>query len=573
MAKSFSLIPEWVRNYQRSDFRFDFWAGLTVGVMLIPQGMAYALLAGLPPVYGLYASTIPLFIYAFFGTSRHLSVGPVAIDSMLTAAGVSLLAQAGSEDYIAMAITLAFMVGLIQFGLGIFKLGFLVQFLSHPVIVGFTSAAAIIIAFSQLKHLLGIDLSTGQQFQEIVKSLFTRIEETHMITLLIGLCGILFLEILRKYYPLFPAPLIIVFFSLLVVWFFRLDLFGVKIVGAIPTGLPSPSLPFASFDVLERLLPTAFAIALVSFMESTAVARSIQQKHKTYRVHTNKDLLAIGLSNIGGSFFRAFPVSGGFSRSAVNDEAGARSGMSSIVSGLLILATLLFLTPLFYYLPNAILSSIILVAVIRLIRIKDAKYLWAVDKKDFGMMIVTFLGTLTLGIGTGIGIGVGLSLAWIIFEASYPHHAELGRVPGTNTFRNIRRFKELEVEDDILIFRYDAPLFFGNSERFRQLILDYITNRPTKVKAIIVDMDSINSVDASAILVLEDTVSELQKEGIRLLLAEVKGPVRDKFHRSGLTTKFGEGAFFITVEDAIRSVMDGTPGYDPLFTLQTNIRN
>ncbi len=186
---------------------------------------------------------------------------------------------------------------------------------------------------------------------------------------------------------------------------------------------------------------------------------------------------------------------------------------------------------------------------------------------------MTFLGTLTLGIGTGIGIGVALSLAWIIFEASYPHHAELGRVPGTNTFRNIRRFKELEVENDILIFRFDAPLFFANVERFRQLILDYITLRTTKVKAIIVDMESINSVDSSAILVLEDTVSELQKEDIRLLLAEVKGPVRDKFHRSGLTNKFGEGAFFITVEDAIRSVTDGTPGYDPLFTLQTNIRN
>ena len=538
--------------------------------MLVPQGMAYAMLAGLPPVYGLYASTIPLIVYAILGTSRHLSVGPVAIDSMLTAAGVGIIAQAGTDEYISLAIMLALIVGLIQFSLGISRLGFLIKFLSHPVIMGFTSAAAIIIGLSQMKYLLGIEMPASQYLHEVIGLIADHITTVHLMTLLIGIGGIVFLLILKRFLPLAPGPLILVVVSTLLVSLLHLDKVGVSVIGAITLGLPGPTLPHVQFDSVRQLIPAAFAIAIVSFMESMAVARSIQAKHKTYKVNTNKDLLAIGIANLTGAFFKSFPVSGGFSRSAVNDQAGARTGMSSLVSAFLVIGTLLFLTPLFYYLPNAILASIIIVAIFGLIHFKEAKYLWKVDRKDFLMMLVTFLGTLFFGIGTGIGIGVLLSLAWIIFEASYPHHAELGRVPGTHTFRNIKRFKELVVDDDVLIFRFDAPLFFANVDRFREILLEYISSHKKKLKAIIVDMESTNTIDTSSIQVFADTVEEIRRENILFLLAEVKGPVRDKFHRSGLTKKLGEENFFLTIEEALDFLSGKGKNIPPDIALQTN---
>lgn len=564
------LFPAWIKNYNRADLKPDVIAGLTVGIMLIPQGMAYAMLAGLPPIYGLYASTVPVIVYGLFGTCRQLSVGPVAMDSMMTAAGVSAIAAAGSQDYIAIAILLALMVGIIQFSLGVSQLGFLVKFLSHPVIIGFTSAAAIIIGLSQLKHLLGIDIVTSQYLQNIISSLSSTIQDIHPITLIIGLIGIIALILLRQNVPAFPGPLIMVAVSTLVVAIFRLDTYGVKIIGDIPTGLPAPSVPKIEFDVAKRLLPTAFAIALISFMESLAVSRSIQVKHKSYKVDTNKELLSLGLANMIGSLFKSFSVSGGFSRSAVNEQAGARTGLSSIVSAALVILTLLFLTPLLYYLPNAILASIIIVAIINLIHFREAKYLWRVDKKDFVMMAVTFFGTLFLGIGTGITIGVLLSLAWIIFEASYPHYAELGRVPGTHTFRNVKRFSDLDVREDILIFRFDAPLFFANADRFRGLLFEYVNARRPNLRAIILDMESINSIDTSAISILGDTIEEFKQYNIMLLLAEIKGPIRDKLYRSGLTRKIGEENFFVSIEDAIDYVTGKKSDTDAEIALQSN---
>ena len=564
------LIPTWIKNYKRADLKPDVMAGLTVGIMLIPQGMAYAMLAGLPPIYGLYASTVPVIVYGLFGTCRQLSVGPVAMDSMMTAAGVSAIAAAGSQDYIATAILLALMVGIIQFSLGISQLGFLVKFLSHPVIIGFTSAAAIIIGLSQLKHLLGIDIETSQYLQNIIRSMSSTIQDIHPITLIIGLVGIIALIFLRENFPAVPGPLIMVALSTLVVGIFRLDTYGVKIIGDIPTGLPAPSVPKIEFDVTKRLLPTAFAIALISFMESLAVGRSIQVKHKTYKLNTNKELLSLGLANMIGSLFKSFSVSGGFSRSAVNDDAGARTGFSSIVSAMLVVMTLLFLTPLLYYLPNAILASIIIVAIINLIHYREAKYLWRVDRKDFVMMAVTFFGTLFLGIGTGITIGVLLSLAWIIFEASYPHYAELGRVPGTHTFRNVKRFSELVVREDILIFRFDAPLFFANADRFRELLFEYVNTRRPDLRAIILDMNSINSIDTSAISILGDTFEEFKQDNIMLVMAEIKGPIRDKMYRSGLTNKIGEENFFASIEDAVNYVTGKKSDTDADIALQTN---
>ena len=546
-----NFLPTWIKNYKRSDLKPDIMAGLTVGVIVIPQGMAYAMIAGLPPIYGLYASTVPLIIYGIFGSSRHLSVGPVAIESMLTASAVGTLAMAGTPEYISLAIILSLLVGLIQFSLGISGLGVLIKFLSHPVIQGFTSAAAIIIGLSQLKYLLGIEMNSSPYLQNVFLSLVDGITSTHFPTLAIGIGGIIGLVVIKKLLPAIPAHLIMVVLATVIVAIFRLDLLGVRTIGIVPSGLPPPGLPEFNVQQLRFLLPSAFAIALISFMESLAIARSIQARHKTYTVDSNKELLSLGIANISASFFKSSPVSGGFSRSAVNDQAGARTGLSSVVTGFLVIGTLLFLTPLFYYLPNAILASIIMAAVVKLIHFNDAKRLWNIDRKDFIMMIVTFIATLFLGIGTGIGIGVLLSLARIIFEASYPHYAELGRIPGTRIFRNVRRFKELIIEDDILIFRFDAPLFFANVDRFRDVLEEYISSRETKLKAIIVDMESINSIDTSALQVLAETVVDIQQGNTLFLVAEVKGPVRDKFFRSGLTTLIGEENFFLTIDDAL----------------------
>ena len=531
-ANKIKLIPDWVKNYQRPDFRFDLAAGLTVGVMLIQQGMAYAMIAGLPPVYGLYASTLPAMVYAWFGTSRHLSVGPGALTALLTAAGIGLIAQTGTTEYLAMVTLLALTVGLIQFTLGFAKLGFLVNFLSNPVFLGFTSAAAILIGLSQLKHILGISLSKTQHLHEIVMELIPQLTNVHLLTMITGLIAVIVLFLFQKYKPTFPGALITVFASILITWLLRLDQQGMSIVGSIPEGLPTPKFSSFTFENFKILFPTAFAIALVSFMESTAVARAIQARHKNYKLVTNRELISLGLANMSSGLLQSIPVTGGMSRSTVNDQAGARTGMSMIISSVLIILTLLFLTPLFYFLPNAILAAVILVAVSSLLKVSEAKKLWLLDRKDFWMMMATFTGTLILGIGPGIGIGVLLSLAWIIFETSYPHHAELGKVQGTHVFRNVRRFKDLETAVGVLIFRFDAPLFFANIDRFREVLTEYKNRRKDVIHTIIIDMESIHSIDSSALEIFTEMVEETGKENIRIVLAEVKGPVRDKFHKS-----------------------------------------
>ncbi len=572
MFPNSTLLPAWIREYRKEDLPFDLVAGLTVGVMMIPQGMAYAMLAGLPPIYGLYAATVPMIVYGFLGSSRHLSVGPVAIDSILTAAAISVLAVAGSEEYISLAITLALMVGLIQFGLGSSRLGFLVAFLSHPVIVGFTSAAAIIIGLSQLKPLLGIDVPSHLYLHRIIGAIVDSGFDIHWVTAAIGLGGIVSLMLLKRYLPRVPGPLLVVTAATILVYFLQLHLQGVSVIGDIPRGVPAPSLPKIDFDACRKLLPAAFAIALVSFMESNAVSRSIQARHKTYKIKPNRELISLGLANLIGSFFKSFPVSGGLSRSVVNDQAGARSNLAAMIAALVVLLAILMLTPLFYYMPTAALAAIILSTIYKLINIKEAKNLWKIDRRDFLMMMVTFFGTLFLGISTGVVIGVLLSLAWIIFEASYPHFAELGRIPGTHSFRNVRRFDGLTIEDGILIFRFDAPLFFANIDRFQDELYIRKSLRKFPVHSIIIDMESINTIDSSSLNILHEMADELSKENIRLIFSEIKGPIRDKFYRSGLTEKLGEQSFFMTTEDAVECAAGRKTDFVSEATLQTNRR-
>ena len=549
--KTFIPMLDWLSKYSINDAKGDLSAGLTVGVMLIPQGMAYSMIAGLPPIYGLYAATIPIIIYSILGTSRQLAVGPVAMVSLLTAASIGLLADGGTELYIQLAITLALMVGLIQFLLGASRLGFLVNFLSHPVISGFTSAAALIIGLSQLKHLLGVNIPRSHHVHEIILNAIKQTDSIHWVTLLIGIAGIILIKGVKKINKAIPGPLLAVLFGILAVYFMGLHETGVKIVGEVPSGLPSFGIPSFDMGSLKSLLPAALAISIVSFMESIAVAKAIQAKHKDYKVLPNQELIALGAANIGGSFFQSFPVTGGFSRTAVNDQAGARTGMAGIFAVILIVLTLLFFTTYFYYLPNAILASVIMVAVFGLIDIAEAKHLWQANKSDFWMLVITFFATLTLGIELGIGVGVLLSLALIIYRTSIPHVAELGNIPNTRIYRNAARYNDIQLKDDLLILRFDAQLYFANTNFFKEKIESLVEVKGSALKNIIISAESINSLDSSALHVLEEILEEQNKAGVQVYFAGVKGPVRDAMKRGHLTEKIGSSNFFLDVQHAI----------------------
>jgi SulP family sulfate permease len=549
--KNFLPILEWLPKYNKTLFKGDLSAGLTVGVMLIPQGMAYAMLAGLPPIYGLYASIFPLIIYAIFGTTRQLAVGPVAMDSLLVAAGVGAIATAGSAEYIALAILLAFMVGGILFIMGVFRLGFLVNFLSRPIISGFTSAAALIIASSQLKHIFGLKLESTTYLHETLIQVGQNIGQTNLITLAIGAGAIVVLKLIKKYKPTFPSQLAVVILGIGVVWGLGLADKGVKIVAEVPEGLPAFGIPAITVENLQALLPIAITIALIAFMEAISVGKAIQAKHKNFEIDPNQELIALGLANMVGSFFKSFNVTGGFSRSAVNDEAGAKTGMAGVISAGLIILTLLFLTHLFYYLPTAVLGAIIIVAVLGLINIRMVKYLWLTDRADFAMLVATFFGTLFLGMQWGVLVGIGLSLLVLLVKTTRPHYAVMGKIPNEPHYKNIQRFPDLEVADDTLIIRFDAGLYFANVGYFKEIIKKHIKEKGEQLKAFFLDADSINNIDSSAVYALEEIVDECRSQGIKFYIISVKGPVRDVLSKTKLMDKIGRNHFFMQTEHAM----------------------
>lgn len=549
--KGYIPILEWLPKYQKTDLQGDLSAGLTVGIMLIPQGMAYAMLAGLEPIHGLYAVTVPLLLYAIFGTSRQLAVGPVAMVSLLTAAGIATLNATSPEQYLLYALSLAFLVGLIQFGMGLFKLGFVVNFLSHPVISGFTSAAAIIIGLSQIKHLFRINLPNTEHIQEMIVAIFQNIADIHWTTFGIGIVGIIIIKFGKKIHKSFPAPLVAVIVGIALVTGFDLTSQGVKIVGDVPSGLPSLSSPSFDLATWKTLFPIALTISLVGFAESFAVAKTIQAKHKNYRLNANQELTALGLANFGASFFQGYPVTGGFSRTAVNNDAGAKTTMSSIFSAILIVLTLLFFTGLFYNLPSAILAAVVLVAVSGLIDFKEPVHLWHKDKADFSMLVATFVITLTLGIETGIISGMVLSLLVIIYRASRPHIAQLGRVPGTNTFRNITRFKNLEVREDLLMVRIDGPIYFANVEFIKDKLDLWISEKGKNVKMLVFNMESVSNIDSTGAHELNEWINTWRKSGMDISMTSIKGPVRDVLNRWALLESVGSDHIFLDDNTAL----------------------
>ncbi|TXF91144.1 sulfate permease [Neolewinella aurantiaca] len=547
-----NLLPVWLRNYRPEWLRGDIAAGITVGIMLIPQGMAYAMLAGLPPIHGLYAATLPLIAYAILGTSRQLAVGPVAMDSLLTAASLGAITVVGADNYIALAALLALMVGVVQLAAGVMRLGFLVDLLSRPIISGFTSAAAIIIGASQLKHLLGIETARSSYVHDIVWSVAQNFSRINLPTLLIGLGGMAVIIGVKKLSKVIPGPLVAVVAGILVVMGLGLTDQGVKIVGTIPGGFPPLSVPSFGWSDVSQLWSAALTIALVGFMESIAVAKAVRNRHRDYDLDANRELLALGAANLAAGTAAGYPVTGGFSRTAVNDQAGAKTPLAGIISALLIGLTLLFLTPLFYYLPQAILASLIMVAVFKLIDFGEAKKLWHLDRADFWLLTITFLGTLFLGIQLGIGLGVALSLGVHVYRSMRPHLAVLGRIPGTDNFRNIDRFGE-EVREipGVLIVRFDGALYFGNLTYFQQQIKAIIKSRRDDVSVLILKAEGIHRIDSTALYDLGIFLQDLARDGIQVRFAGFIGPARDALHRSGLREKIGDQNFYLDVAAAL----------------------
>ena len=553
------IIPilEWLPNYEKSLFRDDLIAGITVGIILIPQGIAYALIAGLPPIYGLYCALVPQIIYAIFGSARQVAIGPVATDSLIVATGVSTLALAGSESYISIAILLALMVGTIQFILGIFNLGFIVNFLSRPVITGFTSAIALIIGVNQFRNLFGVDFIQSDQIHEVLEDIFLQISDYNFHTTIIGLIAIIIILIFRKIDKRIPNALIVVVFGIVTMRYFGRNLLDVPIVKNIPSGLPSFGIPEFEIEQIRELFPIALTLVMVGYLETISIGKSQETKQDVYKVRPNQELISLGLSNIVGSLFKSFPVASSFSRSAINLESGAKTGMAALISVVMVTITLLFLTPLFYFLPKTILAAIIIVAVFGLVSFKEASFLWRANNLDFWLMISTFIATLFFGIEYGISVGVGLSLVVLIFRTSRPYVAELGKVPDANFYRNKERFEEVIIEDDILVFRFDAQLFYANASYFRDKLDEMAEKKGKALKLIVLDSESINRTDSTGVEILKERIKFYQKKGVLFYFAGAKGPLRDALFKGGLLRIIDVNHFFMRANDAVKFFRTG----------------
>lgn len=559
--KEFIPILEWLPNYNSSRLKGDFIAGITVSIILIPQGIAYALIAGLPPIYGLYCALVPQLVYAIFGSSRQVAIGPVAMDSLIVATGVSTLALAGSDSYIAIAILLAFMVGTIQFLLGVFRLGFIVNFLSKPVISGFTSAVALTIGINQFRNLFGVDFVQSDQIQYVLEDIYINIIDFNFHTTVIGLISVGVIILLRKINKKIPNALLVVLVGILTIRYFGDKFYDVAIVKNIPSGLPSFSFPEIDISQMKELLPIALTLVMVGYLETISIGKSLEAKQDEYKLRPNQELIALGLSNIIGSWFKAYPSTSSFSRSAINQESGATTGMASLISVLIVLLTLLFLTPLFYNLPKTVLAAIIIVAVFGLVNIKEAIFLWKANNLDFWLLVITFFSTLFFGIEYGIMIGVGLSLIILIFRTSRPYVAELGKVPDSDFYRNRERFTEVILDDEVLVFRFDAQLFYANASYFIETLELMVEKKGPHLKLIVLDAESINRVDSTGVEMLKERIRFYHKKNILFYFAGVKGPVRDHLFRGKILDIITLDHFYMRVNGAVNYYKTGEKEY------------
>ncbi len=550
-------IVAWLRNYSRSDLGPDVIAGLTTAVMLVPQAMGYALLAGLPPIHGLYASVAPILLYAVFGTSRHLAVGPVAMDSILVAASVGAIAEVGTEQYVLIAAAVGMMVGVIQAGLGFVRAGFLVNFLSRPVVAGFTAAAALIIAASQFGNLLGVNLPRTHHVHRVVWEALQSFSAWSWPTLAIGVLSIVALVTAKKRFPRFPTALGVVVIATVAVWALGLNDRGVAVVGEVPAGLPGFQIPSVDPSVLTGLIPAAATIALVSFMEAISVGRTFAQAHR-YDIYPNRELIALGFANLAGGATGGYPVAGGFSRTAVNARAGARTQLAALVTCGVVVLTLLFLTGAFYYLPKAALSAIIVAAVASLIDIQGAREVFHIKRTDFYLLLLTFVATLSLGIQWGILVGIGASVLLFLIRTTRPHFAVLGRVPQTQSYLNIARHPHAEALPGIILVRVDAQFYFGNVSFLKETVRRLVDESDVPVRYFVLEAAGVNDLDSAAAATLAELDEELESRGTKLVLTRIKGPVRDVLHRTGLLEKLAsEGRVYLSTHRAMEVLRSG----------------
>ncbi len=557
-----NVVPTWIRNYQKSWLSGDVVAGVIVTVMLIPQSLAYALLAGLPPEVGLYASILPIIAYALLGSSMTLAVGPVAVASLMTASALQPLAATGSADYVAMAMLLSLLSGGMLLVFGALRLGFLAHFLSHPVISGFISGSAILIAVGQLKHLLGVQAGGASVFDTLTQ-LVQAIPHTNGVTLGLGAGSVLFLVLARRYLApwlvragvstqladiaskLAPMLAVVVSTALVALWRWN-ETAGVSIVGVVPQGLPTLGLPHLSVSAIGQLWLPALLISLVGFVESVSVAQSLALKRQQ-RINPNRELLGLGAANVASALSGGYPVTGGFARSVVNFAAGANTPLAGVISAVLMGAVIAAMTGLFHYLPHAVLAATIVVAVVSLIDVQTLREAWRYDKADALSLLATAGGVIVFGVEAGILMGVALSLGTLVWRSSHPHIAVVGRIPGTEHFRNVARHP-VAVEPGLIAVRVDESLYFANADVLQDTVESLVAAQP-EARSVLLVCSAVNQIDATALGVLTNLERSLSQRGIALLLAEVKGPVLDRLQN----TVFGErmqGRVFLSTHDA-----------------------
>ena len=550
-----SIFPalKWLKTYHPTHFKADVVAALIVLAMLVPQGMAYAMLAGLPPVMGIYASILPMIIYAFTGSSTTLSIGPVAIISMMVFSALQPLFAVGSTAYIEAACLLAIMVGIISLILGLFRFGFLIQLISHPVIKSFIIASALLIALGQFKFLLDIPLQTNN-IPEFIGSLVNNFHHISFLSVGVSLAAISILVFLPKWvrsdFLNKTIPLLLVLSSIIVVYAFSLDQHGLKTVGIIPTGLPSFHFPTWNFDLVQKLLPSAFIIAMISFVESLAIAQATALQ-KRDDLNSNQELIALGLANIAAGINMGFAVSGSLSRTVVNSDAGAKTPMSGVMSSLLMIAVSLYFTSFFQNLPLTILAATIFVSIWKLVSFLPFFETWKYSKADGLAMWATFFGVTCIDISTGLVIGIILTFILLLWRISRPHIAVIGLVEGTQHFRNVSRYDVLTTET-IASFRIDENLNFLNAHVLKGYIITELSHNP-QIQHVVINCSSISNIDLSAVEMLEDLNRELLQLGIQLHLSEVKSPVMDRLNSSRLINMLS-GKIFLSHYQAIQTL-------------------
>lgn len=551
--KNFLPFLRWF-PYKGNAVHADIIAGITVALVLIPQSMAYAQLAGLPAYHGLYAAFLPGIIAALWGSSNQLATGPVAVVSLLTASALLPFAELGSDQFIALAIFLAFLVGVFQLALGVFRLGVVVNFLSHPVIIGFTNAAAIIIGLSQLNKIFGVDKPRSESFIIDIWAVLLQIGDTHIVTFIIGAAAFTMMWVLKKYFPKWPNVLIAVSVTTVFSWMIGFEQMGGKVVGEIPQGLPSIALPEFNTELLGSLFTSAIVISFVGFMEAISIAKAMAAKTKD-RVNPNQELIGQGLSNIVGSLSQAYPASGSFSRSAVNLNAGAVTGMSSVFTGAVVLITLLFLTPLLYHLPQAVLAAVIMMAVIGLINVKAFIHAWQAHKHDGTAAIVTFVATLAFAphLDNGIMIGALLAIGLYLFRTMRPRVAYLGRYQEDGTLRDIAVHKDLPTDERIVAIRFDGSLYFANISFFEDAVLA-AASKNREAKYILVVGDGINQLDASGEEALHQLLERLRNNDVTLVFSGLKKQVLDVMRSTGLFGIIGAEHIFSNEDLALEAI-------------------